>query len=209
MIIQGTPWSRKSDFGSYFGAAIKTMKLIHAPLLTLLIATTFGCKLTSLFSSGTFASETDHFSVKFPGGTADVETQRGKARNKYVVTPGTIYSKNFDDRSDNYRSYEVNVFDLKADPPTDISSDSTIRTLGLNGWYGAPETTSKEVTINGIKALDSLRTIELGPVKMTFREIVFWSEKEKLLYVIRIAAAKKDNVTTQESEDFINSFKMV
>jgi hypothetical protein len=185
------------------------MKPIYLVLLAIVIGSGLGCKLTSLFSTGEFTQDADHFAVKFPGGSADVETQKGKAKNKYVITPGTIYSKEFDNHSDNFRSYEVNVFSLKADPPTDISSESTIRTLGLNGWYGEPETKSKEVTINGIEALDSVCTITLGTASMTFREVVFWSDKEKLLYVIRIAATKKENVTTQEAEDFVQSFKMV
>jgi hypothetical protein len=57
-------------------------------------------------------------------------------------------------------------------------------------------------------ALDSVRTLELGTAKMTFREVVFWSAQEKLLYVVRIAASKKENVATQDAEDFIKSFKM-
>lgn len=193
----------------YCRAEMKNMKSIYIVLLAIAVITGFGCKLTSLFGGGEFSSQSDHFSIKFPGGSADVETKPGKAKNKYVVAPGTVYSKDFDNHSDNFRSYEVNVFSLKTDPPTGVSSESTIRTLGLNGWYGEPETTSKEVTINGIPALDSVRTITLGAASMTFREVVFWSEKEKLLYVLRIAATKDGNVKTQETEDFINSFKMV
>jgi hypothetical protein len=185
------------------------MKPISLVLLAILITSGLGCKLGSIFSNGEFSSDVDHFSIKFPGGSAEVETQRGTAKNKYVITPGSAYTKDFDNRSDNFRSYEVNVFSLKADPPTDISSESTILTLGLNGWYGEPETTSKEVTINGMKALDNVRTITLGPASMTFREVVFWSEKEKLLYVLRIAASKKENVTTEEAENFIKSFRKI
>jgi hypothetical protein len=185
------------------------MKSISSLVLAILIASGLGCKLGSAFSGGEFSDEADHFSIKFPGGSSDVETQRGKAKNKYVIMPGTVYTKDFDNRSDNFRSYEVNVFSLKADPPTGMSSESTILTLGLNGWYGEPETTSKEVTINGMRALDSVRTITLGTASMTFREVVFWSDKEKMLYVLRIAATKKGNVTTKEAEDFIKSFKMI
>ena len=185
---------------------MKTKSLI---IFTVLLTVSLGCKLGAMFGSGEFSIAEEHFAVKFPGGSGDVETQPGKGKNKYVVTPGTVYTKSFDNRSDNFRSYEVTVFDLKADPPTDISSESTILALGLNGWYGEPETTTKEVTINGMHALDSVRTIALGPAKMTFREVVFWSDKEKLLYVVRIAATKKENTATPESEDFINSFRLI
>jgi hypothetical protein len=156
-----------------------------------------------------FSNATDHFSVKFPGGSGGVETQYGKAKNKYVVAPGTTYTKDFDNRTDNYRSYEANAFSLKADPPDDAPSENAILSFGLNGWDKEPETVTKEVTINGMHALDSVRTIEIGPAKMTFREVVFWSNKEKMLYVLRIAATKKENVTTQEAEDFIKSFRVI
>lgn len=182
---------------------------ISVLLIALIIMSGLGCKLSSIFGGGTLSSQTDHFSISFPGGSGDVETQHGKAKNKYILTPGTVYTKNFDNRSDNFRSYEVNVFSLKADPPTDHSSESTILTLGLNGWYGEPETTSKEVTINGMNALDSVRTITLGAASMTFREVVFWSDAEKLLYVLRIAATKKENVTAEEAENFVRSFKKI
>lgn len=185
------------------------MRSLSFLFLTTLILSGLGCKLGSVFSNGEFSSDVDHFSIKFPGGSGDIESQRGKAKNKYVITPGSVYSKDLDNRSDNFRSYEVNVFSLKADPPTDISSESTILTLGLNGWYGEPETKSKEVTINGMNALDSVRTITLGTASMTFREVVFWSDAEKLLYVLRIAATKKENVATEEAEDFVKSFKKI
>ena len=53
-----------------------------------------------------------------------------------------------------------------------------------------------------------MRTIEVGPAKMTFREVVFWSEKDKKLYVVQIAATKKENVAAKEADDFVNSFKL-
>ena len=185
------------------------MKPVSLLLLAILITGGLGCKLSSIFSGGDFSSDTDHFSIKFPGGSGDVETQRAKVKNKYVITPGTVYTKDYDNHSDNFRSYEVNVFSLKADPPTDISSESTILSLGLNGWYGEPETVSKEVTINGMKALDSVRTVTLGAASMTFREVVFWSDAEKLLYVLRIASSKKENVATEEAENFVKSFRKI
>src|SRR6476659_7842781 len=124
------------------------MKTISLLIFTVFLAVSLGCKLGAMFGSGELSIPDKHFAVKFPGGSGDVETQPGKAKNKYVVTPGTVYTKDFDNHSDNFRSYEVTVFDLKADPPTDISSESTVLALGLNGWYGEPETTTKEVTVN-------------------------------------------------------------
>jgi len=178
-------------------------------LLTVLAACGLGCKLSSILSSSEFSNAADHFSIKFPGGSSGVETQYGKAKNKYVITPGTVYSKDFDNRSDNYRSYEVNAFNLQADLPNDAPSERAVLSFGLNGWDNEPETVTKEVTINGMHALDSVRTVELGAAKMTFREVVFWSSKEKTLYVLRIAATKKENVATPEAEDFIKSFKVI
>ena len=121
-------------------------------LLTVLITSGLGCKLGSVLGAGEFSSETEHFSIRFPGGSGDVETFHGKAKNKYIASLGTVYSKDLDNRSNNFRSYEVNVFSLKADPPTDAPSERAILAMGLNGWDGEPETTSKEVTINGMKA---------------------------------------------------------
>ena len=50
--------------------------------------------------------------------------------------------------------------------------------------------------------------MEIGPAKMTFREVVFWSEKDKKLYVVQVAATKKENVVAKEADDFVNSFKL-
>ena len=185
------------------------MKTICLILFIMLVVCGLGCKLGSILSGGEFSNATDHFSIKFPGGPGSVETQYGKAKNKYITTPGTVYSKDFDNRSDNYRSYEVNAFNLQADPSNDAPSERAILSFGLNGWDNGPETVTKEVTINGMHALDSVRTVELGAAKMTFREVVFWSNKEKMLYVLRIAATKKENVATQEAEEFIKSFKLI
>jgi hypothetical protein len=177
--------------------------------LTALIVCCLGCKLGSILGSGEFSNADDHFSIKFPGGSGGVETQYGKAKNKYVVAPGTAYTKDFDNRTDNYRSYEVNAFSLNADPPDDAPSERVILSFGLNGWDKEPETATKETTINGMRALDSVRTVEIGAAKMTFREVVFWSSKEKMLYVLRIVATRKENVTTQEADNFIKSFRMI
>jgi len=185
------------------------MKTLSVMILTIFVAGCLGCKLSSILSSSEFSNASDHFSITFPGGSGDVETQYGKAKNKYISTPGTVYSKDLDNRSNNYRSYEVTAFSLKADPPNDAPSEKAILSFGLNGWDKEPETVTKEMTINGLHALDSVRTVEMGEAKMTFREIVFWSNKEKLLYVLRIAATKKENVTTQEADDFIKSFRML
>jgi len=51
--------------------------------------------------------------------------------------------------------------------------------------------------------------VEIGPAKMTFREVPIWSAKNKKLYVIQVAAVKKENVSTKEANDFINSFKIL
>src|SRR6476660_2748739 len=91
----------------------ETMKIKLFAFVLALAAMCCGCSsITNVLASGDFSNPSDHFSIKFPGGSGDVETQIGKAKNKYVVTPGTIYSKSFDNRSDNYRSYEVNAFSL-------------------------------------------------------------------------------------------------
>jgi len=183
------------------------MKIRYLMVFVVLVTACLGCKFSSIFSEGEFSNADDHFSIKFPGGSGSVVTAHGTAKNKYIRTAGNAYSKDLDNRSHDFRSYEVNAFDLKTDPPTDAPSERAILAMGLNGWDGEPETTSKEVTINGMKALDSVRTITLGAASMTFREVVFWSDKEKMLYVLRIAATKKENVTTPEAENYINSFK--
>jgi uncharacterized protein YceK len=181
---------------------IFTLILMAATLLT-------GCgSIRGVLASSEFTDATDHFSVKFPGGASDIETEHGKAKNKYIFAPGTTYSKSFDNHSDSYRSYEVNAFSMQTDPPKDGLAEKTILSFGLNGWDDEPEATTKEVTINGMHALDCVRTVTLGPASMTFREVVFWSPTQKMLYVLRIAATNKANVSTKEAEDFIASFRM-
>jgi hypothetical protein len=151
---------------------------------------------------GDFTSASDQFSVAFPGGPSSVETKSEVP--KFAVT-GTTYSKMFDNRSDNYRSYEVQALGLVG---TDGKDTKDILKIGLNGWDDEPDTVVKDITINGASGIDSIRTVELGSAKMSFREIVFWSASSKKLYVIQIAATKKENLTAKEAEDFVRSFKI-
>jgi hypothetical protein len=188
----------------------ENMKITFFALILTLAAFSLGCSsITSVLASSEFSNTSDHFSVKFPGGSGNVETQTGKARNKYISTPGTIYSKSFDNRSDNYRSYEVNAFIHPGDAPADAAAEKGILSLGLNGWDSEPEAVMKDVTINGMRALDCVRTITLGPAAMTFREVVLYSAKEKRIYVLRIAASKKENVSGKDADEFINSFRTI
>jgi hypothetical protein len=104
-----------------------------------------------------------------PGGPGDVKTESKAA--KYAVT-GNTYSKMFDNRSDNYRSYEVQSMMIA--PGSVTGKDlKQILEIGLNGWEDEPGTVAKDVTVNGHEGLDSVRTMEVGPAKMTFREVVF------------------------------------
>ncbi len=153
---------------------------------------------------GAYTSASDKFSIAFPGGPGDVKTDDKAA--KYAMT-GTTYSKMFDNRSDNYRSYEVQAMAIAPSSVTG-KDPKQILEIGLNGWEDEPGTVVKDVTVNGQKGIDSVRSIEVGPAKMTFREVVFWSEKDKKLYVIQIAATKKENVSAKEADDFVNSFKL-
>ena len=118
-----------------------------------------------------------------------------------------MYGKSFDNRSDNYRSYEVQVLDM--DPASTSGKEQReIQEIALNGWEDEPETVVKDINVNGQKGIDSVRSIEIGPAKMTFREVVFWSEKDKKLYVVKVSAVKKENVATKEADDFVHSFKL-
>ena len=166
------------------------------------ILTGLACSYLSK-GGGAYTSATDKFSVAFPAG-GDVKTEPSKAK---FATSGTTYSTNFDNRSDNYRSFEVNALDIPSATASGKDSKDILK-IGLNGWDDEPGTVIKDVTINGQKAIDSVRTVEVGPAKMTFREVVFWSEKDKKLYVVQVAAVKKDNVSTKEADDFVNSFKI-
>lgn len=155
-------------------------------------------------SGGDFRSASDKFSIAFPGGPSDVKTEDKAA--KYAMT-GTTYSKMFDNRSDNYRSYEVQAMAMA--PSTVTGKDpKQILEIGLNGWEDEPGTVVKDITVNGNKGIDSVRTMEIGPAKMTFREVVFWSAKDNMLYVVQVAATKKENVAAKEANDFVNSFKL-
>lgn len=192
----------------------KEMKktLISAALFALcsvLICLSTGCgAIRGVSAAVEFTNAADHFAIRFPGGSSDIETEQGKTKNKYIPVPANVYSKNFDNHSENYRSYEVNVFNTMQRPPKGDLTERDILGFGLNGWDGEPEAVTKEVTINGMNALDCVRTVSIGPASMTFREVVFWSDKDKTLYVLRIAGAKRDTVNTKEADDFINSFRM-
>jgi len=176
-------------------------------VFTALMAVALGCNMSKLgIGGGEFTSEADKFSIAFPGGPIDVETKDEKG-GKYTG-PGRSYSKSFDNRSDNYRSYEVQVFKVATKPDSEANRRTTLL-FGLNGWDEEPETIVKDVSINGQKAIDSTRTIEIGSAKMSFREVVFYSDADGNLYVVRIAAVKKENLTAKEADDFVNSFKLI
>jgi hypothetical protein len=176
-------------------------------VLVALTAVVLGCNLSKfgIGGGGEYSSEVDKFSVTFPGGPSGVET--GEAKGGKYLGAGTAYSKSFDNRSDNYRSYEVQVFKI-AVPPTSESDRRVTLLFGLNGWDEEPDTVVKDVTINGQKAIDSVRTVEVGPAKMSFREVCVYSDSEKKLYVLQIAAVKKENLSVKEADDFVNSFKL-
>lgn len=166
-----------------------------------------GCaKLKELGKGGGaagFKSEKDGFAIQFPSG-GDVKEETADVK---WSSSARTYGKSFENRSDNYRSYEVTAAELSS-TVTEDKTDKEIEEIGLNGWEDEPETVVKEVTIDGNKALDSVRSVEIGPAKMTFREVPIWSAKNKKLYVIQVAAVKKENVSTKEANDFINSFKI-
>ena len=176
-------------------------------VLCILAVVGLGCaKLKELGKGGesaAYKSDKDGFSIQFPSGS---EVKEESADVKWSSSART-YGKSFENRSDNYRSYEVTA----AEPLTSVDgkTDKEIEEIGLNGWEDEPETVVKDITVDGIKALDSVRSVEIGPAKMTFREVPIWSAKNKKLYVIQVAAVKKENVSTKEANDFINSFKIL
>lgn len=178
-------------------------------LVLVLIVSMNGCMIyRNLVSSAVYEGAGNNFSIKFPGGSHGVEVESAKTKNKYMSTPGTTYSKNFDNRTDNYRSYEVVVFSDVDDPKDPAPSENTLLEMGLNGWASEPDTDKKTVTINGMNALDSVRTMEIGPAKMTFREVVFYSKPNNKLYVVKVVAVNKANVSTPEANDFVNSLQI-
>ena len=177
-------------------------------VFTILAVFALGCnKLKELNKGGSaaFKNEKDNFSIQFPSGSSDVKEE--PADLKYSSNART-YGKMFENRSDNYRSYEVTAAEL-ASYQYEGKSDKDIEEIGLNGWEDEPETEVKDITVDGIKALGSVRSVEIGPAKMTFREVPVWDAKAKKLYIIQVAAVKKENVQTKEANDFINSFKLL
>jgi hypothetical protein len=188
-------------------------KLNGLAAITLIVVFALGCKMLGdrINSGGTdtggndFKSSSDGFSIGFPGGPGGVK--EGSDDAKFAVS-GRSYSKSFDNRSDKYRSYEVKAYEL-SDYQFEEKEERDILLIGLNGWDKEPDTEVKDVSVNGQKAVDSVRSIEIGPAKMTFREVVVWSPTAKKLYVIQIAATNKDNVSAKEANDFVNSFKLI
>lgn len=185
------------------------MKNYTIASLMILILVGLGCKYVSLDGlkggNGAYSSASDKFSIAFPGGSSGVENKPDEDV-KYAKA-ARMYGKSFDNRSDNYRSYEVQVLDM--DPASTSGKEQReILEIALNGWEDEPETVVKDINVNGQKGIDSVRSIEIGPAKMTFREVVFWSEKDKKLYVVKVSAVKKENVATKEADDFVHSFKL-
>ena len=173
------------------------------PVAAILIAFSLGCSMLRGGTGAAFNDPDGRFTVAFPGGPGGVETERSEAK---FALGGRTYAKSFDNRSDNYRSYEVQALDMGSAASGKDRRD--ILKIGLNGWDDEPETVVKDVNINGQQALDSIRSIEIGPAKMTFREVVFWSEKDKKMYILQVAATKKENVSAKEANDFVESFKL-
>jgi len=169
----------------------------------ILIAFSLGCSMLRGGGGSAFTDPEGKFSVVFPGGSGGVESEASEAK---FALGGRTYSKSFDNRSDNYRSYEVQALDMGSKVSGKDRRD--ILKIGLNGWDDEPETVVKDVNVNGQQALDSVRSIEIGPAKMTFREVVFWSEKDKKMYILQIAATNKANVSAKEANDFVESFKL-
>ncbi len=183
------------------------MKKENVYVMSLVIVSVLSIALAcNRFSTGgsNYTSPTDKFSIAFPSGSSGVETKSSDV--KYSKSVRT-YEKQFDNRSNNFRSYEVQVadmdgYDMGGKTPREILE------IALNGWEKEPETEIKDITVNGQKGIDSVRTISIGNVSMTFREVVFWSEASKKLYVVKVSATKKDNTTTSEADAFVNSFKL-
>ena len=167
-----------------------------------------GCNKLKELNKGSnagFKSEKDNFSIQFPGGGSEMKEE---AADLKYSSKATTYGKMFENRTDNYRSYEVTAAELDT-YQYEGKSEKEIEEIGLNGWEDEPETEIKDITVDGIKAIDSVRSIEIGPAKMTFREVPIWDAKGKKLYIIQVAAVKKENVATKEANDFISSFKLL
>ena len=179
-----------------------TFTIIAVSVLLLLSVT--GCQLGSSGSSN-FSSETDKFSIVFPSGASDVKTET--TDRKYAKS-SSEYSKNFDNRSPNYRNYAVEVLELEP-LQTAGKSPRQIQEIALNGWEKEPDTiVAYDIKFNGETGLDSSYGITIGSVSMWFRQAVFYSESNSKLYAVKISASKKDNLFTKEATDFINSFKL-
>jgi len=174
--------------------------VLSAVLLTLVM----GCKFGSANSSD-YANEADKFSIAFPGGAEGVKTETSSV--KYAKSARS-YSKFLDNKTPQFRSYGVQVLDIE-DFQTAGKSEPEIRAIALNGWDKEKDTfVNENLIVQGRKGTDSLRTITVGSVSMTFRDVVFYSEADKKLYVVKIAASKKENAVSSEAMDFVNSFKL-
>lgn len=181
----------------------KQNTLLVIALATAFLVTITGCRFASGGASD-FSSDADKFSIAFPAGSADVETKTASV--KYAKS-GRTYSKSVDNKTPDFKSYGVEVLDIKPSQ-TAGKSDREIMEIALNGWEKEKDTQIKEVTAQGQKGIDSLRSMEIGPAKMTFREVVFYSAAKMKLYVVKVSATKKENTQTKEAEEFINSFNL-
>lgn len=172
-------------------------------LAAALLMSVTACKFGAANSSD-FTSETDKFSIAFPAGSEGVKTETDNV--KYAKSMKS-YSKSFDSKTPEFRSYTVDVLDIEPHQ-TSGKSERQILEIALNGWEKEADTETKDVTINDQKGIDSLREVTVGPVSMWFRDVVFFSEADMKLYVLKTASKKKELTQSKEAEDFVNSFKL-
>ncbi len=177
---------------------------IYAVSMLMVGVLMFATSCKSGAGNSDYSNAADKFSIAFPSGSDGVKTETQSV--KYAKAART-YSKLFDDRSENGRRYDVQVLDIDSSAIAG-KTPRQILEIALNTWEKDPETKIKDITVDGRNGIDSLRTVEVGPISMTFREVVFWSEADKKLYVVKVSAKKKDNTTTPEADAFVNSFKV-
>lgn len=174
--------------------------------LMIVVALSAACSF-GLFGDDVY--ENEKFSVRFPGGKANVVSAEWTSNplfegdlqlSRYWYKDSSIIEKIFQ------RTPDMHVYSVWESEQIDVEpgvDGRSILSKGLRGLDRFPGTEMKYVTINGREALDAVYTAGL-----TRRSVIFWSDRNRRLYKVEIQSERKEDVSNEEANDFVDSFRL-
>lgn len=162
------------------------------------------------FSAACGVYENEKFSVEFPSGPTFITSKEWETKplfegdlqvSRYWEKDYSVLDNIFGKNAD-LHSYSVWEFEqIEVVPGMD---ERSILKIGLKGLDRVPSTDMKYITINGRQALDAV----YAGSSHTYRSVIFWSAKNKRLYKVEIQSERKEDLSTEEADDFVNSFRL-